>query len=636
MNRSRSCSSIHTQVLLYFLLAGLLPVVLLYLFTSTFTRNTLETTAYKKIEILTGEVCREISALMQNATADLRSLAANDFIFESHKNQEAWEEKLRRVHHFYHYFTDVTLYETNGAVVASTTYRFFETVEYTDWFDRAVAGDVAITRPHKVVGLPGLFLIVYFPVMGPDGKTARVISAGIEFDRVWEALDSIELGESGYYVLLDGYDNILSHPDKSLILEKFYNQYGESSWRNESNGFLTDRIGTKFMYSSRMLSRWDTRVGEPWTVVGLIPAAENLLVLRRQQDLQLNVGLIAILMTFLLGIRLSRMFAGPIADAAGAARKVREGTLDVRIPESGTSEVRDLANAFNEMVTELDAHRNHVKSLVDLQTEKLRRSEVSLREYAAELEQSNHELENFAYVASHDLQEPLRKVITFADRLQKNYETQLDDRGVDYLSRMQIASRRMQSLIQDLLAYSRLTTRAIPYEDVPLDQVVSDLLSDLEIPISESGATVVVDNLPVVKADALQMRQLIQNLLSNALKFKREGVAPKIRIRGRLEEANGSSPMHVLTVEDNGAGFDPQHADRIFDIFQRLHSHTEYEGTGIGLAICRKIVERHGGSIHASSSPENGTQFTVMLPVSKPAVSTGTGASPVTRSAQPV
>jgi len=618
MSRSRSFGTIHTQVLLYFLLAGLLPVVLLYLLTTTFTRNTLETTEYRKIEILTGEVSRKISIIMQNATDDLKALAANHVLFESIGNQDARDANLRRVHDYYDDFTDVTLYETNGSVVASTTYQFYETVEHTDWFDQAVAGRVAITRPHKMIGRPGLFLNVYFPVMGPDGKTSRVICAGIAFDSVWNSLDGTQLGDSGYYVLLDGYGNVLSHPNKNMILEKF-TDIDAATWRNESKGFARDEIGRKFMYAVRRLSRGETKVGEPWALVGLLPAEEGLWVLRRQQSLQLNVGLIAILVTFLLGIRLSKMLARPIADAASAARKVREGRLDARIRESGTNELRDLACAFNEMVEELDAHRNHVKSLVDHQTEKLRRSEVNLRAHAAELERSNNELESFAYVASHDLQEPLRKVITFGDRLRTNYKEQLDDRGVDYLSRMQNASRRMQTLIQDLLAYSRISTNEICFENVNLDQVLQDLLSDLEVPISESGARIEWSNLPIIEGDALQMRQLFQNLLSNALKFKKPGVSQVITIRGRKEEFPDSESFYVLTVEDNGTGFDPKYSTRIFDVFQRLNSHAEYEGTGIGLAICRKIVVRHGGSIRATSSPEGGAKFIVKLPAARTA-----------------
>ena len=427
--------------------------------------------------------------------------------------------------------------------------------------------------------------------------------------------------------MLDGHDNILSHPDKSLILEKFKDIDGSAAWRDESHGFMRAPDGWKLMFESRKLSRKDTRVGQPWTVVGVVPAEEILLVLRRQQDLQLNVGLIAILVTLLLGIRSSRMFAQPIADAAGAARKVQESSLDVRIQESGTNKIRDLAHAFNEMAAELDTHRNHVKSLVHTQTEKLRRTEVSLRAYAGDQERSNHELQSFAYVASHDLQEPLREVITFGDRLQAGYKTQLDDRGVNYLSPLQNASRRMQTLIEDLLAYSRLATSVNALAEVNFDPLIRDLVSDLEIPISEFGAKVVVENLPVIEADALQMRQLFKNLLSNALEFRREGITPVIRIAGHVRETKESESLQALTIEDNGAGFDLPYADRISDVFQRRHSHSEYAGTGIGLAICRKIVVRHGGSIQATSSLGNGTRFTVTLPARHPLPPDEAGAS---------
>lgn len=239
-----------------------------------------------------------------------------------------------------------------------------------------------------------------------------------------------------------------------------------------------------------------------------------------------------------------------------------------------------------------------------------KQAEEELKAYAAKLEISNRELQDFAYVASHDLQEPLRKIQAFGDRLNSKYGDVLTDKGRDYLARMQNAAARMQVLIQDLLSFSRVTSKAQPYLPVNLKEVATGVVSDLEVRVEETGAKVEIGNLPTLDADALQMRQLFQNLISNALKFRKEDVPPLVKI-----EATRQDNMYQIKVTDNGIGFDEKYSDRIFTIFQRLHGRSAYEGTGIGLAVCRKIVERHGGSITARSTPTEGATFIFTLPV---------------------
>ena len=246
-------------------------------------------------------------------------------------------------------------------------------------------------------------------------------------------------------------------------------------------------------------------------------------------------------------------------------------------------------------------------------------AERSLKEHAAQLEASNRELQDFAYVASHDLQEPLRKIEAFGDRLHKKCGDRLGEDGSLYVNRMQDSSRRLRSLINALLDYSRVTTKAKPFEQVDLNKVAEHVLSDLETTIERAGATVEVGDLPSIAADEVQMRQLLLNLLTNALKFRKDDVPPVIGIDAEVlketNETGGKSKRCILSVRDNGVGFDNKYADRIFTIFQRLHSRTEYEGTGIGLATCRKIAERHHGTIDASGELGEGAVFRVALPV---------------------
>ncbi len=240
-----------------------------------------------------------------------------------------------------------------------------------------------------------------------------------------------------------------------------------------------------------------------------------------------------------------------------------------------------------------------------------------------ELARSNAELQQFASIASHDLQEPLRKIQAFGDRLKTKCNEALTEQGRDYLDRMQNAAGRMQTLIDDLLMLSRITTKAQPFVSVDLAQVIQEVLSDLEVRIDETKGQVEVGSLPTIEADSLQMRQLLQNLIGNALKFHPKTEPPKVRIFSQLlndEEqqptGNSITPTHCqIVVEDNGIGFDEKYLDRIFNVFQRLQGRSEYEGTGMGLAICRKIAERHGGSLTAESTPGQGATFIVTLPI---------------------
>jgi PAS domain S-box-containing protein len=256
----------------------------------------------------------------------------------------------------------------------------------------------------------------------------------------------------------------------------------------------------------------------------------------------------------------------------------------------------------------------------------LKNKNFQLEEMNAELNVMNKELSSFAYISSHDLQEPLRKIQTFASRILEIDEATLSPKGMDYFKRIQVAAHRMRLLIDDLLSYSRANTAERHYETTDINKIIADVLGDLESTIEEKKAVVECGSLPVMDVIPFQVHQLVSNLLTNSLKFVRQGINPYILIRSTLIDAERvpglpkklSAQYHHLSVTDNGIGFNTDHAHRIFEVFQRLHGKEEYAGTGIGLAICKKIVDNHHGLITAEGTLGSGATFHVYLPKDMP------------------
>ncbi|MCU7495710.1 MAG: PAS domain S-box protein [Ignavibacteria bacterium] len=238
----------------------------------------------------------------------------------------------------------------------------------------------------------------------------------------------------------------------------------------------------------------------------------------------------------------------------------------------------------------------------------IRHYQEKLQQTLLELERSNKELEQFAYIASHDLQEPMRMIASFTQLLASRYQGKLDNKADEYIEFALEGARRMQTLIRDLLKYARVTSRLKPFEVINCNEILEDVLSDLQLVISESSAEVTSDELPEIMGDITQVRQLLQNLLSNAIKF-RSSETPQIHISAKCDQKDWT-----FSVRDNGIGIDPQFHERIFLIFQRLHEREKYPGTGIGLALCKKIVELHGGKIWVDSEPQGGTTFFFSIP----------------------
>jgi light-regulated signal transduction histidine kinase (bacteriophytochrome) len=240
-------------------------------------------------------------------------------------------------------------------------------------------------------------------------------------------------------------------------------------------------------------------------------------------------------------------------------------------------------------------------------------------------------LKEFVYVASHDLQEPLRKVCAFSERITSKYANVLDETGKDYLNRIVNAGVRMQTLINDLLSYSSVSTKAMAFDTVDLNKIGEEAVSDLQVRIEQTNGRVEITQLPQIEAEPTQMRQVFQNIIGNALKFHRKDVAPYIKVYAIIRNQKNENSWEDedlfcdLTFEDNGIGIDQQYYQRIFGVFQRLHGKDEYEGTGVGLAICQKIIQHHNGEIRVESIVGSGTKFIISLPVKQKKHGDGNG-----------
>lgn len=341
------------------------------------------------------------------------------------------------------------------------------------------------------------------------------------------------------------------------------------------------------------------------------------------------VILISFVFAYFLSKRLQQSISKPILELAETASIIStQHDYSVRARKSGDDELGILTDAFNHMLQQIEAQNAEITSFnsnleekVRVRTEELESAKNEIEAINKKLIKSNHDLEQFAYIASHDLQEPLRKIQAFSELIGRNLDNgELSRR---YLEKVISSARRMTDLIISVLHYSRLSKADEPFEEVDLNEIVENIKTDFELAIQEKNAVVNTDILPAVKGIPLQLNQLFYNLIGNALKFSEK--APVINISTRelsgkevaevVPDHEESSPYIELKIQDNGIGFEQHFAEQIFTIFQRLHSKQDYSGTGIGLALCKKIVENHNGAIRAESRPGEGATFYIYLPV---------------------
>ncbi len=350
--------------------------------------------------------------------------------------------------------------------------------------------------------------------------------------------------------------------------------------------------------------------------------------LQRYVFIALVIVSIALMLAYFLSDRLQKTVTAPILALAKTARLISEHhDYAARANTSNVAELRLLTDAFNHMLEQIEAQNLEILSFnqnleqkVSERTREVELAKSELENVNDKLIKSNRDLEQFAYIASHDLQEPLRKVRTYAEMAGRNLHD--EELARKYFDKISSSAGRMTELIQAVLNYSRLSKADEQYEQIDLNQVIDNIKTDFELLISEKNAVIKTSSLPSIRGIPLQIHQLFLNLISNSLKFSKH--APIITITCKIlagnaikteAEVNQDVPYLALTFKDNGIGFEPQYADQIFTIFQRLHGKQEYAGTGIGLALCKKIVENHHGFITVQSALGAGAEFTVYLPM---------------------
>ncbi len=450
-------------------------------------------------------------------------------------------------------------------------------------------------------------LSIGYPIRNFQDQTVLVVNVSIDLTWFYDFAAQANLKEGSRLILVDQQGTILSHypdndrwrgftlPENTALYQLF--QQKEGTIIGPGLRGIEGVYAISPMHGS--MEGVSVILGWP-TDIAFAEANQNL---RRNLISLVVVMACIIVLTWRLGYA---QILHQTQALVKTTRRLGKGDLEARTGLNySQGELGELAQAFDGMAGQLAAREAERDQ-----------HEKQLNEYARSLELSNKELRDFAFVASHDLQEPLRKIQVFNQMLEERFAGAVDERAADHFRRMREAAQRMQMLIASLLTFSRVTTKNIPYARVDLNQTVAGVLADLDWQIEEKKAVVQVSDLPVIEADPVQMSQLIQNLVGNALKFHAKDRPPVVRIYSVIaNEATPQDGMVEIRVEDEGIGFDEKYQERIFQPFERLHSREEYEGMGMGLAICRKIVSQHGGTIEARSRPGAGTTLIVRLPV---------------------
>ncbi len=548
------------------------------------------------LEILAGLIALKGGIAAAIPVHDMGNPAHESF------HKDIVEKFLRPVKDKSGFFELFILRKEDGLILLSTDprqegkyreHRLFFQKGKTSTFIENMYYSITLQRPAMTIATP---------IKDEQGNTIAVLAGRLDLVGLSEIMmrsSSKRSTEDTY--LVNKFNFFITEPrfGKEFALKKSVHTQGVQKALLHSNGtgFYKDYRGEPVIGAYHWIPEWELCM---ITEIGQAEAFVSILRLRKK-IVMFCAG--AILFALLAGLILARMFTRPIKRLIEETGKISLGHRDFRADTLAGDEIGDLARAFEGMVRQLDAtlvSRDELKSEI---TER-KAVEKKLMDALFELERSNRDLQQFAYAASHDLQEPLRMVSSYCRLLSERYQNQLDEKAHKYIHYAVDGAIRMQTLINDLLTYSRVTTKGSDLQAVDSHAALGSALANLHNVIQESGVLVTSSELPLVWADPTQLTQVFQNLIGNGIKYKSSNGLPRIHV-----SAQKTGQDWRFGVTDNGIGIDLQYKDKIFIIFQRLHTRDEYPGTGIGLALCKRIVERHGGAIWFESELGKGSTF---------------------------
>jgi signal transduction histidine kinase len=503
--------------------------------------------------------------------------------------------ELRREHAAYHavgehlalhtrqegFYEEAFLMDAQGRVVFST--------------DPAQEGKLKDNRPYFEEGLQRLYIQnTYYSVT--LGRTTSTIALPIRQDTQSMGVLAFRIRINRLHEIMGSYAGL--DPEGDMYLVNNYNYFVTDP--AGASGYAMERVNysepvRRCLHVHRGADELENYDGRPvlaaftylpdyrLCIIGELETAKAYQPVNGMRNIMMMLTASTLAVVMLIAVFLSASISRPIRELTASTARAAAGDMDQQIDLGLRDELGTLSSSFNTML-------------------------ANLRQRTEALARSNKDLEEFGYVVSHDLKEPLRSVAGFLELLKRRCHEQLDDKARGYIDRSLAGAERMRVLIEDLLSYSRVSTGTRAPQAVKLEQTVKEALAALEKSIHDSDARIEVGALPVVQGEPAQLVALFQNLIANAIKFRREE-PPVIRVRAREE-----GDVWQFSVQDNGIGIDPEQFERVFQVFQRLHGQDEYPGTGIGLAVCKKIVERHGGRIWLESEPGAGTTFHFTLP----------------------
>lgn len=627
--------TLRKKIMLFFILFAQLPVLLTGYLSYRICLEALEKETSSFLANVNLQKKSRISNWIANATSDLEYLAGNPLSRDMLSQLPEIHNSMNREHEKIHndirnryllpmlqkgIFKELfLLHPADGRVIMSTDANQEDKIKTgQEYVEEGLKGtfvqDIFYSMSYQ---LPSM--VIATPVKSKQGIVTAILCARVDLQH----LSTIMQERSGNQVSEDTY---LVNAQNYYITEPLYGKnyaLRKTIYTEGVKKALLGENGTARYQDYRGIYVYGAYNYVPNLEVALITEIdedEYLAPVKKMQETIIAIGFLMGVLSLTASWATVKVLFSPLNRLVSAVAQIDAEHLVFEEKFTGKNEIVKLAETFSALTNRLQQTLVS-RDILQQEVEMRKKAEEQLKGTMTQLTRSNQELEQFAYVASHDLQEPLRMVASYVQLLSERYKDQLDDKARKFINYAVDGATRMQTLIQDLLSFSRVTTRGLNFELVDCNKLLHQALGNLKVIIETSGAEITSAPLPQVQGDAMQIVQIFQNLLGNAIKFC-ANTPPEIQVG--VEELDD---MWRISVQDNGIGIDPKYADKIFIIFQRLHTREEYPGTGIGLALCKRIVERHGGEIGFESEPDKGTRFYFTLPKVAAIEKTGQGRS---------